>query len=1262
MKQKLLGTILSVLMLVLSVGSVYAYAPPAGVASDITVEGLIYQVTSEPNKEVELIGRDTQSQLPEDLVVPETITHDSQTYKVVAINSNMNFATSGIKTLTISEGIVRVGEKSFAQCTALTSLTLPSSLKEIGDEAFKGCTALMRITTSADAYNMSLGQNIFQGVDKQSCMLVITTEMWGYEDIQEWNNFENKIGSDVNFVKDGVRYRVLSVVTKEVMLEVYLTPQSGDLVLPETVEYAGISFSVIETGWEFLVDRGAGGEPTEPTVTSITVPASYQRLGPPTMRPILSLTAINVAEDNPFFTSLDGVIFTKDKSQLLMYPAGKPEANYTIPAEVQSFGQMAFQGCTHLKELSFDPNTTMTSLIRTFRNCTALETVHLPQSVTLLEGTFQGCSKLNSIVLPNAVENVSYSTFDGCTSLSSIVLPNSVTEIGNNAFARSGLTSITIPESVGTIGSGAFAGCKSLATIELAGSNQHFAVEDNILYSKDKKTLIQCPGSKAGTFVVPNFVETIGERAFAGCQLEELTIPENVSSIKGSAFAETEALKKLIVQRASAIHILDYNSLWGLDMNLCTLVVPTGKVPTYRSAEYWKSFLKVTDGETSVIEFFADNFKYLVLKNTATEKTVSVIGLESSFYSDYTLEVPQTVEYDNATYTVTEVGIEAFQENNSWSHYLTGVTLPATITRIDKRAFYKCEKLKSITLPAGLKEVGREAFESSGLTSITIPASVTEIGSDAFNYMPLTSIVLEDGLQEIDLSNFATSELTSLNIPKSISSITFEGVGRLKKLSSINVDPQNTHYASEDGILFNASKTTLVRYPSQKNYTEYVIPSSVTKIEEEAFENNNNLKKVTIPNSVKTIGAHAFTYLNELTTVVSEIEDLSSVNVKSYSLTSLSFYQMTLYVPNGKINDYKAQSPWSKFDKIADQEVSTNKIILNNLQYEIAPYEKELTLIGYTGPLSSTVSLPATIEHNGEDYTLVAIKKRALSQVGGLEHLTIPSTVTSIGSSVLEYSEDLKTVDIQANVAEISGEQFLYCSGLHTINLSENVTSITKFEELPNLSEVTVDADNPSLSSVDGVVFSKDASALICYPRGKTDTEYVIPESVQTIKSKAFYGATKVNTLTIPRSVETIESNAFNYCIGLSLITSRLNTAEVSIGSDLFEGVDKSQCVLKVRSYAMPYYEAHDEWKDFQIETIYPTGVKSLASSSYKVVVLAHQIKLSSVGNQPVSLYSLSGQLLYSYPNVQDELTLSVPQAGIYLLKVGHQVTKVAVK
>ena len=161
------------------------------------------------------------------------------------------------------------------------------------------------------------------------------------------------------------------------------------------------------------------------------------------------------------------------------------------------------------------------------------------------------------------------------------------------------------------------------------------------------------------------------------------------------------------------------------------------------------------------------------------------------------------------------------------------------------------------------------------------------------------------------------------------------------------------------------------------------------------------------------------------------------------------------------------------------------------------------------------------------------------SFIEGIEYVEIPDTVTSLGDYAFHDFKKLKSIEIPNSVTSIGVEAFRDCERLTSITIPEGVTSIGNgaFEDCSSLTSINVSDNNKNYRSVDGVLFNKDKTELIQYPRKKEGTNYKIPNSVTNIGESAFCECSSLTSITIPEGVTRIGDSAFSYFRSLTNIT-----------------------------------------------------------------------------------------------------------------------------
>ncbi|MEI6577835.1 MAG: leucine-rich repeat domain-containing protein [Eubacteriales bacterium] len=645
----------------------------------------------------------------------------------------------------------------------------------------------------------------------------------------------------------------------------------GELTIPDTLD----GFPVTR------IERDAFSDCNK--LTSITVPDSVTSIGGGAFRWCRFLKSIYVDAGNPNYSSENGVLFNKSKTELIRYPSDKTGTSYSIPNKVTSIGENAFYSCTGLTSVTIT-NSVKSIGDMAFDFCVALKNVTIPDSMTSIGGgAFSKCYKLKHFTIPNSVTSIGIGAFsdtawydkqhDGliyigivaydykgdmrknttvvlkpgtkgiannafydCIGLTGITIPNSVTSIGDKAFnGCDGLTSITIPDSVTSIGDEAFHTCDALKSFNIDAGNPNYAGENDVLFNKSKMELIQYPCGKTGSsYKIPNSVKRIGDKAFDECKdLKSIIIPNSVKSIGDKAFS--------------------------LCSGLTSVILPN-----------------------SVKSIGKEAFEYCsALKNVTIPNSMTSIG-DSAFYSCTKLTsiiVPDSVK---------SIGNWVF----TFCSALRNINIPESVTSIGDEAFSYCDGLTNINVSKANKVYASEngvLFNHSKKELIrypegktgpyTIPNNVTSIAESAFlNCGGLTSVNVPDSVTSIKEHTFEScSKLKSVTIPNSVTSIAYRVFGQS---AWYNNQPDGLIYAGTVAYYYKGDipdNTTIVLKPGTKGiaggafepeYSEsdnpgligVIIPNTVTNIGYRAFANCSGLKRVTIPRSVVSIEEQAFGY------------------------------------------------------------------------------------------------------------------------------------------------------------------------------------------------------------------------------------------------------------------------------------------------------------------------------------------------------------------------------------------------------------------
>lgn len=723
--------------------------------------------------------------------------------------------------------VTKIGKYAFYGSTA-TAIAIPGSVTEINYNAFDSCALLTEITLPSELE--TIGQHAFKGCTSLKTVIILSKN------------------AKINAKSDAERKLTFPSTT---VVYAYASAEIADFVDNFKEIYGGvladgISWSLIAGQFEmcgagempdYSIDNPAPWYAYRNEITTVDISDDIYEIGSYSFYDCTELVSVEIKR-----------IGDTVKINSSAFEGCKKLENFDVYGELYSIESRAFAGCTSLA--SFDFGYYLQDLGgEAFRGCTALTSVSLPSALNNLgSGVFTECTSLTSLYFPERsskfygennmiFDNSGKRLYLACQGLKEIVIPEGVTVIEDSVFENNTvLEKITLPQSLVSIGSYAFSGCTALK---------------NIVIPENLGEICSYAFSGSGLISVtfPKTITSYGTNIFADCAfLETVNFlePPSESSmiISDCMFKNCTSLKEIAIPRYEYLVVGDevFNGCTALAK--VTILAKKLTYSYYNAKSIFPEGTEIHGISGSEVEKFANECgrKFVAIPGGSCGENLTWYFYEGTLHiegtgamTDYdSHNIPwSTCVIENVVISdgVTTIGSCAF-----WYKSFNEINLPASIIEIGESAFYGCDTITTISLPDAITKIGNEAFfDCRNLESVKLPKSLTYLGIGVFaNCEKLTSVVIsEDNTSYSIVNNCIIDKINS------------------KLIMAYGV---NGNFIIPSGVLVIGEQA----FSGCKGLTALTIPMGVTEIEAKAFYKCINLASVNLPASLTKIGSAAF--------------------------------------------------------------------------------------------------------------------------------------------------------------------------------------------------------------------------------------------------------------------------------------------------------------------------------------------------------------------------------------------------------------------
>lgn len=787
-----------------------------------------------------------------------------------------------------------------------------------------------------------------------------------------------------------------------------------------------------------------------------------------------------------------------------------------IPDSVTSISDCAFKGCQQLSTIEVSPsNLSFCDVDGVLYDINKTTLIQYPSGKTNAEYT------INS-----NVKNIRNSAFSNCCYLQNVVIQNGLEDINYEAFRYSkSLINITIPESVTTIYPAAFDGCENLSHVyykgneekwknisimwgndKLANATIHFyevvasgTCGDNLTWVLDSDGTLTISGtgemtsspwydyrSNIKNVIIENGVTTIANSAFYNCSnLEDVSLPNSIETIGDISFKYCSKLTKFIVPYGTKQ--LGYEFLANCT-SLESVFVPN-TIESVGSA----LFENCTLSTLWVPKSFSENYDFRFWPEGAsidTEGSLQYCDTWAEMSDDTTLRIfggEKIADYAPAK--------EKFSLLWDYYNYAENIVIESGITSIGADSFKNFSNCKSVLIPNTVTSIGSYAFyKFTNLSEITIPSSVTSISKYAFTYCDnLTTIY---GTANSNAHTWALQNWYK-----------FVDIQTGEEYTTIDSGEFN------NGLIWAIDYTKTLTISSTKSYAPAVYFSGSCPW----YKYRNDIMSIVISEGIDCIIGTPF-------------EDCTNAE--------------NIFIPASMDDMDTDYEYFLGLKKVKNIEVAQQNKLYQSIDGNLFCKDKKTLLRYATGKTEAEYSIPDGITVVGSysfydcdnlnevvfSDTVVIIESNAFYDCDILSDIVLSNSVEIIESFAVGLCPSITDIEITEKVTSIGRMAFAGCDNLITVTIPKSVINIESaaFSLNDKLESITVALDNEKYCSIDGNLFSEDKTELIQYCIGKTDSEYVVPNTVKILDEYSFSYSKNLTKLTIPKSVTNIKKNAFS--------------------------------------------------------------------------------------------------------------------------------------